>query len=150
MNELTALLVRHCRDNLTTTLIPRLTLSRSDMVTELTSAFYHPLLCIIAEGRKRVFLGNEVLYYNPETYLVASTDLPVSGQVIEAPFFALSVVLDPAIMAEILFICPRIRMPTLRQWRWRSPSSEKMDCLILFCGCFGFWMNPRTFLLSRR
>jgi AraC-like DNA-binding protein len=103
MNELTALLDRHCRHNLTTTLIPRLTLSRSDMVTELSSAFYHPLLCVIAEGRKRVFLGNEVLYYNPDTYLVASTDLPVSGQVIEAPFFALTLAFDRAILADILF-----------------------------------------------
>jgi AraC-type transcriptional regulator N-terminus len=80
MKELTALLVRHCCDNITTTVIPRLTLSRSDVVTELSSAIYYPLLCIVAKGRKRVFLGNEVLYYNPETYLVASTDLPSAAK----------------------------------------------------------------------
>jgi hypothetical protein len=76
MNELTALLARHCRDNLTTTLIPRLTLSRSDLVTELASAFYHPLLCIIAAGRKRVSLGNEVL---------TTTQRPTSSRMFGAP-----------------------------------------------------------------
>jgi AraC-like DNA-binding protein len=106
MKELSALIARHCRDNITATPIPRLTLSRSDVTTELAAAIYYPLLCILAKGRKRVFLGNEVFNFNPETYLVASTDLPVSGQVIEAPYFGLMLALDRAILAELLLNLP--------------------------------------------
>jgi AraC-like DNA-binding protein len=106
MKELIALLTCHCRDTNTATAIPRLTLSRSDVVTELSAGFYCPLLYIVAKGRKRVFLGNEAFYYNPESYLVVSTDLPISGQVIEAPYFGLTLALDRAILAELLFNLP--------------------------------------------
>ncbi|MEI9892789.1 MAG: AraC family transcriptional regulator [Chthoniobacter sp.] len=106
MKELSALLARHCGDNITATAIPRLTLSRSDVATELSTAIYYPLLCIVAQGRKRVFLGKEVFYYNPETYLVASTDLPVSGQVIEAPYLGMTLALDAGILAEVLLNLP--------------------------------------------
>jgi len=85
MSELGALLRRHCVNGSTATAIPRLTLSRSDVNTSPTHGVYSPLLCVIAEGRKRVFLGNEEFHYDPMNYLVASLDLPVSGQVIEAP-----------------------------------------------------------------
>ena len=44
---------------------------------------YYPLLCVIAQGCKRVFLGNEEFYCDATSYLVASVDLPVSGQVLE-------------------------------------------------------------------
>jgi AraC-like DNA-binding protein len=109
MKELCALINRHCHSKVTTTAIPRLTLSRADRPTEISAAIFYPLLCVVVEGRKRVFLGNEVFYYKPDTYLIASADLPVTGQVIEAPCLGLTLMLDPATLREVLLSLPASR-----------------------------------------
>ena len=71
MSELAALIDRHCRQAVMPTVVPRLTLSRSSVTTELSLVVYHPLLCVVARGRKRIFLGREELTYDPDCYLVA-------------------------------------------------------------------------------
>ena len=57
MSELRDLIARHCHRSMTTTAIPRLVLSRSEVATPLAAALYYPLLCVIAQGRKRIFLA---------------------------------------------------------------------------------------------
>jgi len=96
MSELCALIIRHCHRDITPTAVPRLTLSRSSVTTELSPVMYYPLLCVVARGRKRIYLGHEEFRYDPNSYLVASIDLPVSGQVIEAPCLGVTLALDPA------------------------------------------------------
>jgi AraC-like DNA-binding protein len=102
MNELCALIDRHCPGHLTPTAIPRLTLSRSNAATDLAPAIYTPLFCVIAQGRKRIFLGGESFNYDPTSYLVTSADLPVTGQVLEGPALGLMLALDAAIIADLL------------------------------------------------
>jgi AraC-like DNA-binding protein len=109
MKELRSLIDRHCHSNVMTTAIPRLTLSRADRPTKISAAIYYPLLCVVVEGRKRVFLGNEVFYYESDTYLIASADLPVTGQVVEAPCLGLTLMLDPATLREVLLSLPASR-----------------------------------------
>ena len=106
MNELRALIARHCHRPYTPTALPRLILSRSPVVTEPTAAMYYPLCCVVAQGRKRIFLGEEVFDYDPATYLVTSVDLPVTGQVIEAPSLGLTLALDPRLLATLLLDLP--------------------------------------------
>lgn len=106
MSELRAILARHCREAATTTAIPRLTLMRSNAPTQRTPALSHPQLCLIAAGRKRVYLGTQSFYYDASTYLVTSVDLPVSGQVIEAPYFGISLAIDRATVAELVNTLP--------------------------------------------
>ena len=106
MSELRELLARHCHAELTPTIVPGLTLTRSAVPTEPSSAIYYPLLCVIAQGRKRVFLGDEAFRYDPASYLVASADLPVSGQVIEAPYLGLTLALDPGRLAALMLDLP--------------------------------------------
>ena len=106
MSELRNLLARHCRGDLTTTAIRGLVLSRANAATELSGAIYHPLLCVVAQGRKRLFLGDEVFHYDPATYLVASADLPVTGQVIEAPCLGCTLALDAGTLAALLLELP--------------------------------------------
>lgn len=108
MSELRALLDRHCRTDISPTAIPRLTLSRSRVTTELSAVVYHPLLCVIAQGRKRVFLGTEEFHYNPTSYLIASVHLPVMGQVIEAPCLGFTLAIDPKMLAELLLDLPSL------------------------------------------
>ena len=102
MSELSDLITRHCRSGITETAVPGLTLSRSSELTCRTAFVYHPLLCVVAQGRKRIFLGNEELFYDPNCYLVASLDVPASGQVVEAPCLGLTLALDRAKLAELL------------------------------------------------
>ena len=108
MSELADLIDKHSRSYLTETALPGLMVSRSSERTEMAVAVPPPLLCVIAQGRKRIVLGNDALIYDPETYLVTSADLPVSGQVIDAPMLGLSLALDPTVLAEILVSSPGI------------------------------------------
>lgn len=66
------------------TAIPRLMLARASQMQHPVHAMYEPAFCVLAQGSKRVLLGNEVYIYDGTRYLVASQNLPVSGQVIDA------------------------------------------------------------------
>jgi len=102
MNELCALIDRHGSSTPTPTAIPRLTLSRSNAATDMSTAIYTPVFCVIAQGRKRILLGGESFNYDPTSYLIASADLPVTGQVLEGPALGLMLALDAAFIAELL------------------------------------------------
>ncbi len=106
MTELCALITRHCHRDLTPTAVPGLTLSRMNTRTELSAAIYYPLLCVVARGRKRICLGDEEFFYDPDCYLIASVDLPVSGQVIEAPCLGMTLALGPATLAALALEMP--------------------------------------------
>jgi AraC-type transcriptional regulator N-terminus len=63
-------------------------------------------MCLVAQGSKHVLLAGEVYRYDPDRFLLVSVDLPVATQVIEAspraPYLALRVALDPAIVGELV------------------------------------------------
>ena len=82
--------------------LPGLQIIGSTTVTEARQVVYEPMLCLILEGAKTTVLGAESHPYRAGQYLVVSTDLPVSGQVIAAPYLALGVPLDPTLIAELM------------------------------------------------
>lgn len=88
------------------TLIPGLELYRVDARSGCVSAVYEPSLCIIAQGRKVVELGDRELLYGPLTYMVSSVDLPVKGRVVDAspelPYLAVKIRIDPAEVADLV------------------------------------------------
>ncbi len=63
-------------------------------------------LCIVAQGAKRVLLGQEAYDYDGSRMLVASVDVPVAAQVIKAspgePYLCLKLELDPQRVAELV------------------------------------------------
>jgi AraC-like DNA-binding protein len=63
-------------------------------------------LAVIAQGGKRLALGDQVYEYGPGQYLVASVDLPVTGHVVdptpEHPTLGFGMTLEPAAIAELL------------------------------------------------
>lgn len=61
-----------------------------------------PMLCVILEGAKRTTLGADSYAYRAGDYLVVSADLPVSGEVLEAPYAAVGVALSPAVIVELM------------------------------------------------
>jgi len=79
---------------------------RESHITDPKYRVYKPSLCIVVSGVKELLLGNERFKYGPRNYLVASVDLPVTGQVIEAtpnaPYLALKIEFNPSQILEIL------------------------------------------------
>lgn len=64
------------------------------------------VMALIAQGAKRIALGDRVYDYAAGQYLVASIDLPITGQFIDAspdrPALGFGLVLQPASIAELL------------------------------------------------
>lgn len=67
-----------------TTKIPTMKLVRRSAPTEAISYLHEPSVCIIAQGTKRVMLGEEVYVYDEHHYLITSVVLPVISQVTDA------------------------------------------------------------------
>ncbi len=92
-----------------------LRLHRVSAPTELTHGVSDPAFCVIAQGSKEVFLGDERYQYDPMHYLLATAELPTVSHVIEAsperPYLSLVLKLDPtlvsAVMVEAEHLAPR-------------------------------------------
>lgn len=94
------------QDGVHPTPIPRLFLIRESIITEPISRVNEPSFCIILQGEKEVLLGEEHFLYGPGHYIVASVDLPVTGQVIkastESPYLALKLEFTSSQILEVL------------------------------------------------
>jgi AraC-like DNA-binding protein len=64
-------------------------------------------ICIVAQGSKRAYLGDEVYTYDPFQYLVLSVPLPIEAHIVEAslerPYLSLRIGVDPVLLGELLF-----------------------------------------------
>ena len=71
-----------------------------------TSSLASPTFALVAQGRKRLALGEQVFEYGAGDYLVVSVDLPVTGHFVEAspavPCLGVGLALKPEIIAELL------------------------------------------------
>src|SRR3712207_3893370 len=59
-------------------------LFRASSRTEHLHSLYTPAFCVIAQGSKEVFLGEERYQYDPAHYLLTTVELPVVSQILEA------------------------------------------------------------------
>ncbi|WP_339060795.1 AraC family transcriptional regulator [Tepidibacillus marianensis] len=105
--ELTQLIERYTgNDGSHATTIPSLSFTRFSDVIGPSYGVYIPSLCIIVQGRKEVLLAQESYMYGPADYLVASVNLPITGQVTEAspevPYLALKLEFTPSEILEVL------------------------------------------------
>ncbi|MBW8858774.1 MAG: AraC family transcriptional regulator, partial [Caulobacter sp.] len=84
----------------------RAAVTRYSQPTEPTHGVFGPAVCVVAQGRKQVMSGGATLIYDPMRYLVASVDLPVIGQVVEAspqvPYLCFRLSLDPEMIGDLL------------------------------------------------
>ncbi len=79
LDELRTLLDRHARPDWTTA-VDGVLISKVDRAEPPAPATSGTVLAVIAQGGKRLALGERVYEYGPGQYLVASVDLPVTGQ----------------------------------------------------------------------
>ncbi|MBL8095713.1 MAG: AraC family transcriptional regulator [Anaerolineales bacterium] len=107
MTRLAGLIRAHCpHDGRFEPGIPGMRMVRYSRVSsERAHTAQRPVLCIVAQGAKRLMLGSEVYIYNPSRMLVVSVDLPVAAQVVQAsptePYLALILDLNPGKIAEL-------------------------------------------------
>ncbi|MGM7722248.1 AraC family transcriptional regulator N-terminal domain-containing protein [Metabacillus sp. Hm71] len=94
------------QDGVHPTAIPSLFFIRESLVTEPLYGVYKPSFCIVIQGEKEVMLAKERITYGPADYLVASVNLPVTGQAIkastDAPYLALKLEFTPNQILEVL------------------------------------------------
>ncbi len=93
------------KDGIEATALPRVHLIRGSHPTEPLAVLHEPAICIIAQGRKQVILGDEVFEYDSEKYLIVSVDVPISGQITQAtpkqPYLCLRLDIDRAMLAAL-------------------------------------------------
>jgi len=92
-------------DQLMTT-IPGLSLFRRDEPTPPISGMYEPSICVIAQGAKRVLLGDDTYVYDAHHFLITSVHLPTVVQIIKAnrekPCLGLRLNLDRHEMSQLM------------------------------------------------
>jgi AraC-like DNA-binding protein len=103
--ELRGLITRHARADHGTA-IEDVLLSRLVEPEVPEPSMTGTVLAVIAQGAKRLALGSRVYEYSAGQYLVASVDMPVTGNFIgataEHPALGFGLILRPAVVAEIL------------------------------------------------
>ncbi|MEV4813341.1 AraC family transcriptional regulator [Micromonospora avicenniae] len=105
LDELRALLARHARPD-GTTAIDGVLISKVEAADPPSASMTGTVFALIAQGAKRLALGDRVYDYRAGQFLVASVDLPVTGHFTEAspqlPALGFGLTLQPAAVAELL------------------------------------------------
>ena len=86
--------------------LPGVHVSRTSRTNkEFHHAVQSPGLCLVAQGAKRVMLGQEIYEYDASRMLVYSVDVPIAAQVTQAsldePYLGLRLDLEPARIADL-------------------------------------------------
>lgn len=85
--------------------IPGLKLFRRSQPTAPVHCIYEPSLALIAQGQKRVVIGDDIYDYGPGQLLLTSLDLPVISKVSDAspeqPYLGISVALDSRVILQL-------------------------------------------------
>lgn len=105
--------LRHAPTGLTVTPIPRLEISVGQATPGNAPCLYRSMICFILQGRKHVAINDDLLSYDPAHYLISALDLPLIGQILDGddgqPYVAVSLVLDPALLADVASTMPPVR-----------------------------------------
>ncbi len=107
ITDLATLIGLHTPDNgMVSTAVSNLSLIRADRVADPVPSVYEASLCLIAQGSKRVSLGDHSVVYDAAHYLIVTVDLPLIGHVTqaspEAPYLCCKIDLDIAALTELV------------------------------------------------
>ncbi|OBF41843.1 AraC family transcriptional regulator [Mycobacterium sp. ACS1612] len=115
LDEIRARIAAHARPDLSTS-VDGLLLSNVSATPAIPEySVTHPLLVIMAEGGKRLLLGDQVIEYRRGDCLVITANLPVTGHWLDTDgtgrVLGMGLVLKPAAIAELLLKAPAGRWP---------------------------------------
>lgn len=88
------------------TIIPFLSIYKHSRPTMLTQSVLSPSFCLVLQGTKKLFLGEEIIYYGAGDYLASLIDMPASGQTVSAqersPYIGLRIDLSMQEIASVI------------------------------------------------
>ncbi|MEU8952029.1 AraC family transcriptional regulator [Streptomyces sp. NPDC048489] len=136
VEELRELLNRHARPDLSTA-IDGVQACRFEHASPPVAGMSGTVLAVIAQGGKRLALGDQIYEYGAGQYLVASVDLPVTGHVVDTsePTLGFGMTLEPGEIAKLLVeadprdlpVPPRMAPPGLAV---STASPELLDAIV--------------------
>ncbi len=136
------------KENQIDTDIRSLALHRWETPTEPTSYLLEPSICLIAQGVKRVMLGEEVFIYSPGNYLISSVGLPVVAQIIEAdsekPYLGLTLGIDRRTIAQLMVDSNLPVSNTKQSSRGMAIGTVTCELLIAFQRLIGLLDEPEN------
>lgn len=105
-DELTERIAQAIRQDGTIEPLKGLHFNRSSSPSECLHSVSIPAFCAIAQGSKEVFLGSDRYQYDPMHYLLATVELPIASQILEAskakPYLSLRLDLDPTLVGSVM------------------------------------------------
>ena len=105
-DELVERIARIVRRDGMVRLLEGLQLYRESSTKELVHSVSIPAFCVIAQGSKRISLGDDCYHYDPMHYLLVTSELPIVTCVLEAsqkrPFLSLALRLDPTLVGSVM------------------------------------------------
>ncbi|MCV7347210.1 AraC family transcriptional regulator [Mycolicibacterium rhodesiae] len=112
LSELRALIAAHAQPDMRTP-IDGLLLSVEAASPTPDYSLTEPLVVVLAQGGKRLLLGDDVYEYRAGECLVVTADLPVTGHFIDTgdglPSLGMALVLRPTVVAELVLQAPFVR-----------------------------------------
>ncbi|MBG0777078.1 MAG: AraC family transcriptional regulator [Desulfovibrionaceae bacterium] len=143
LNELAA------NEGVTPASLPQVRFSRSSAPTPRRPIVYEPSIIFVAQGRKHVHLGGQVITYDAYNYLVLSVPLPVecaTEATPEEPLLAFGVKVDPAVVAELLMEMEDDRPVegTVRGLYATAMTPGLTDCAVRLLECLRSPMDSRV------
>jgi AraC-like DNA-binding protein len=104
--ELAERITRVLRDDGTAEPLEGLRLRRASSPLELGHGLSDPALCVIAQGRKELWLGETCFRYDPAHYLISTDELPIASRITEAskerPYLGLVLKLAPTLVGTVI------------------------------------------------
>ena len=104
--ELRSLITTNAATPDLSTVLPGVRLASSDTPNPLVTEVSEPVFALVAQGQKRVILGDSVFEYGAGEYLVVPVTVPIGGNVqrasTQAPYLAFIMDLNPAAIAALL------------------------------------------------
>ena len=105
-DELTERIAQAIRQDGTIEPLKGLHFNRSSFPSECVHSVSIPAFCAIAQGSKEVLLGCDRYQYDPMHYLLATVELPIASQILEAskaqPYLSLRLDLDPTLVGSVM------------------------------------------------
>ena len=114
-DELGDIILRHCAaDGTEETGVPGLKLFRGSSTDAPTCTIIASVFAMMAQGAKRLTIGDDTLDYDARHYLISSVDLPIFSRVTRAsasePYLGMALNIDPVKINELTAAMPENRL----------------------------------------
>ena len=94
------------KEGVTETEWPGLVLGRSSQPVPRFPLLYVPSICVVAQGRKHVYVADDRIVYDPLHYLVVALPMPLEAEIVEAsakePFLSMALEIDVSMVGKLL------------------------------------------------